>query len=646
MVLAAPVAISVVGDALQVRHLRAASKSWAVWTMNDDGRGDVFVVRERTGIITSVGGLQTDGVDFSERIVPLPPASVVSYHVIESAPGVVTFLFSDGKILRAFTWDVVTNTVLTAPVEVAQGNLPSQFTVDSVLRQFYVRDREVKVKVGDGAESTIIEPTGTESRDQDVVRQASTALARYAGLQSINRDLALPFTADASTLLCYDGATDVVSVNEALPPGVVSYWTFDNADFSGNNALDIVGGNTATLVGTAPASVAGQVGEAREFLSGVGNGHYNVGNIANLRITGALSLSWWMRLGTPQTHHPISKGFGGEYSTIINADGSGYFYYGTFGGAGNGTPQFGYYLPPRSFLFGDWIHVVWTRDFVNKIVRAFINGRLVLQKPTQGTAAAVSTGSVQLGQATTWTNSRFSGRLDEVIIANQAWSPQSVAALYAKGAAGARASVSGPGSAVRLLDSGPGARHALVSGRSRVAPFGRTVTGLGDGILAAGGTLPVQSSAFTIEAIVYPRFLAGEAIVYSTRAELIHSVSGVRNQGGVELSYAADGTVKFKFDTAAATVEFRQDGNERMRFNAVNRIAVSHTFGSPGSFLLVINGTPVPGRWVGGTGGEIPTLSAGAPSVSLGSSDQIAGLRVSNFAKTIAQLRDNLRGRS
>jgi hypothetical protein len=639
--------MSVVGDAQQVRHLRAANKSWAVWTMNDDGRGDVFVVRERTGSISVIGGLSTDGVDFSERVVPLPPTAVVSYHVIESSPGVATFLFSDGASVKAFTWDVMTNVVLSAPAELATGNLPSQFDVAGSLRQFYVRDREVKVRVGGGPEIDIIKPSASEALDIDVVRKAVSASARYAGQQSVNRGLALPFLAEADTVLCYDGTVDTVAVTEALPPGVVSYWTLDDADFSGSNALDIVGGNTASLVGTAPASAVGQVGQAREFLGGTGSGYYNAGNPVNLRITGQLSLSWWMRINSLQTHHPISRGYGGEYATVINVDGSSYFYYGTQGGDGYGGPYFGYLLPPGTFTAGVWTHVVWTRDFVNKTVCAYVNGRLVLQKPTQGTAAAVSTTGTRIGNDNLWTNSRFAGRLDDVIVANQAWSAQSVAALYAKGLAGNRASVSGSGSQSRLLDSGPGARHAILSSRSSIGPRGRTAVGPGGDALHAGGLLPVAAAALTIEARLYPKTLfADEVSLISNRVQLTHSSSGVRNDGAVELSYTAGGMLRFRFDTSSATVELRQTSGEKLRFNEPNHVSVSHTFGSGGASFLSVNGTPVPASWFGGSGNESPSPSAGAASFNLGPGDEISGLRVSGIAKTITQIRDHLRGRS
>lgn len=648
MTLATPVAMSVVGDAEAVRHLRANGASWAVWLINDAGQGQRFVVRQRTGVISLVATLRTDGADFSERIVPLPPTKVTSYHAFETSPGVVTFLFSDDRVLKSFTWAVATNLVLTPVTVVAEGSLPSQYISSALLRQFYVRDRDVKVRVAGGGENTVIDPTGTEALDQDVVRKAASVLARYAGLHSINRDLALPFLPDATTVLCYNGTTDTVAVTEALPPGVVSYYTFDAANFSGTTMLDQVGANNATLAGTEPASVAGQVNQARQFLTGTGSGHYDAGNPVNLRITGDLSLAYWLKITSPHEYrHPISKGYGGEYATIINSDGSGYFYYGTQGGNGFGPPYFGYFMPPGSFPPGVWTHCVITRDFTNKIVRVYLNKRLILQRPTHGTAAAVSTASVQIGNSTLWTNYRFAGLLDEVIIANQAWSPQAVAALYDKGVAGTKANVSGSGSAQRLVDSGPGARHAFTGERSLVSTRGRTVSGDNGNALFAGGSSFVGSSGFTIEAVVYPKCREmDEALIFSNRAELIHSASGVRAQGAIEFGYTAEGTLQFRFDTASATVEFRQTSGERMRFNARNHIAVSHTFGAGGNTLLVVNGSPVVGRWVGGGGSETPTLLTAAPTFSVGPGDEIAGIRVSNVAKTITQIREHLRGRA
>ena len=640
--------MSVVGDARQVRHLRAANKSWAVWTMNDDGGGDVFVVRERTNSISVIGGLLTDGTDFSERVIPVARTKIVNFHCLETAPNITTVIYDDGAQLSYFTYNVLTNTVLAPVTVLSEGIIPSQFDVGASLRQLYIRNSQIKVRSNFGPESTLVSSSNDEVRDMDVVRKALTTVGRYAGRHTIRRELALPFLSSASTVLLYASSTDSVAVTEALPPGVVSYWTFDTADFSVSNAVDVVSGNNASLVGAAPVSVAGQVGQAREFLSGTGTGYYNAGNPANLRITGQLSLSWWMRLTTLQNfHHPISKGFGGEYGTVINSDGSAYFYYGTFGGNGHGAPYFGYLLPAGTFKVGVWTHVAWTRDFVNKIVRCYIDGKLVLQKPTQGSAAAVSTGNVQLGQATSWTNSRFSGRLDDVIVANQAWSPQSVAALYAKGLSGIKANVSGSGTAQRLLDASGTGNHGvpfeplLITARGLAVPVTR-VSGRVVGV--SSFTTP---AALTIEARVVPRWNeAAERALFSNRAELADSSGGVRNAGGVELAFTPEGRIVFRFDTAAATVELRQTSGSLLRFNELNYIAVSHTFGAGGSTFIAINGEPVPAQWVAGSGGEVPALDARAGTVSINPGDMLEGLRISNVAKTITQIRDYLRGRS
>ncbi len=651
MTLSAPAAISIIGDAQIVRHLRAGGKSWAVWVYNDDGGGHRFAVRERSRVISfvpPVTGLRTDGTDFSERVIPLPPMAVRNFHCLELATNQVAFLFGNGTKIFSFLWHVITNTIITPVTDEADGDLPAQFEVNQIIRRFYVRNRDIILRIGEGAEDTLIDATGTEALDIDVVGKSDSVLARYAGIQAINRDLSLPFLADANTVLCYDGTLGTVAVTEALPPGVVSWWTFDTADFSGNNAVDLVSGNTATLVGTAPVSVAGQINQARQFLTGTGNGHYSAANPVNLRITGNLSLAYWLKRTTAQDyHHPIHKAFGGEYSTIIYADGSGYFYYGTSGG--NTSPYFGYFLPPGTFPVGEWFHGVVTRDFTNKIVRYYVNKRLVMQKPTIGTAAVSGSLSVELGNATPWTNTRLAGQLDEVIIANQAWSPETVAALYDKGAVGIKANVSGGGSAQRLVDSGPGARHAFTPFSALLAPAGGGLTTLADknqSLLAGGSSYP-GTVAFTIEALIKPRWSeTAERAVFSNRVDLSSSSSGSRTQGAVEFAYTPDGMILFRFDTASVTVELRQTGGVRLRMAEKNHIAVTHTFGFGGSSMLVVNGSPVPARWVGGSGSEIPTLLTAAPSVRINPGDEVMGLRVSNVARTIADLRNYLRGRS
>ena len=475
-------------------------------------------------------------------------------------------------------------------------------------------------------------------------------IARYAGAHVVNRDLALPFSGDVSTVMNFDGSSDLVSVTEALPPGVVSYWTFDAADFSGNTILDQVGANNGSPVGTPATNVpAGQVGQARQFTAGIGNDHYNLGNPVNLRFTGDMSLAFWIKRTTMQDYyHPVHKGYGGEFGTIIRGvsdEGRFDYYYGTNGA--DGTPYQEIASPDGVVPMNIWTHLAAVRDLTNGVVRLFVNGQIVTQKAAMFAVAASGSNSVLIGGAPTWTGRRLAAQLDEMLLANQAWSPQSVAALYTKGVGGVRASVSGSGSQPRLLDSGPGARHAILSPRAIPSLRGRTVNGIGGNAAHAFGLAGAGSSALTIEARLYPKSLfSDETSIVSNRVDLRSSTAGTRNQGAVELSYTVDGLLRFRFDTVSATVELHQTGGERLRFNALNHVALSHTFGDGGSSFIAVNGSPVPAVWVGGGGSETPTPLSSASSFNLSPGDEIAGLRVSSVAKTITQIRDYLRGRS
>lgn len=647
MTLTLPVAISVVGDALQVRHLRAAGKSWAVWTVNDNGGGELFVVRERTANISVIGGLRTDGSDFSERVIPLPARKIVNFHCLELATNEVAFLISDGKSVFTFLWNVLTNTILQPVVKLADGDLPSQFEVTDIIRRFYVRNRDVIVKVGGGAEATIIDPSSTEALDIDVVRKAETSLARYAGVQAINRDLALPFLADASSVIVYNSETEQALVSEALPSGTVGYFTFDSVDFSGTTMLNKAPSPAfnATLVGSAPASVAGQVGQARDFVGGGGNGHYDLGNPSALQIVGDLTISFWINADNfNQRVNPYAKAYGGE-GTITLEDVAGgvpgyfNFFYGS--GGGDANPYIGYGSLER-ITAGRWWHATVVRDMTNRFVRWFFDGQMVSHATAFVTPVA-SGQSASIGRG--YTGQIVDGRLDEMLIINQALSPQQVNSLFEKGKAAAKADTTRSGSATRLVDSSGGARHGYLSS------FAVPVTGAHaqrrgfDGLVMIGCSSYAANPSMTVEARFIPKWgEAAERPLFSNRIGT-NSIGG-RTQGTVEVSYTPDRYVRFRFETATATVELRQTGGSQLRFGELNHIALVHTFGAGASSMIVVNGDQVPVAWVGGSGNESPTLLAAAPSISMNPGDQLLGLRVSNVAKSLTDIRNYLRGRS
>jgi len=639
MALSLPAAISVVGDALQVRHLRAAAKSWVVWTFNDDGGGERFAVRERTGSVAPLGGLQTDGTDFSERVIPVPATRVRNFHCLETAPNIVTVLFDDGLQLKYFVWNVNTNVVVTPVTVLSDGTIPSQFDYNTSLRQLYVRLSQVRMRANFGPEITLVAPSGSEVGDMDIVRLGLTPAGRYAGAHAIRRELALPFLSEASTTICYNKDEDFVSVTEALPAGTVGYFTFDDADYSGSTILNQAGAFNGTLVSTAPTSLSGQVNQARSFVTG--GGYYDLGNPAALQITGDLSVAFWIRANSFTNRvSPYGKAFGGEGTITLETDGALNFSYGT---AGNDSNPNRSYPSLERLPLNRFVHVGLVRDTTNRMIRWFFDGKLINQVSSWVAAATASSLTARIGRS--FTSFNLDARLDELLIANQAFTPQTMAALYAKGLSGAKADTSATGQSRQLLDIGPGGRHATLGSPAITTAQGIALGPAREGQLLAGMSDYATSATLTIEARLYWRG-AGllEMPLFSNRDNA--NSSGTRLQGTIEFSYTPDGYLRFRFETTTATVELQQTGGVRLRPHEMNVIAVSHTFGAGGASILVVNGTPVPAQWVGGGGDESPTLLAARPAIRVGPGDELGGLRVSNVAKTITQLREYLRGRA
>jgi hypothetical protein len=320
------------------------------------------------------------------------------------------------------------------------------------------------------------------------------------------------------------------------------------------------------------------------------------------------------------------------------------FYYGT---SGTEAVQYQGVATDNGVLpFNAWAHAVVVRDFTTRAIKLYVNGRLFVQKTAVYTAAVAGSNNIAIGGGPSWTGYRLASQLDDMLFANQAWSPESVAATYAKGLAGARPTTSGTGSYKRLLDVSGNARHAELSVAATATPNGWGPNGAPTSLLAGGLTTYAPGAAFTIEARVLMRAGdPGEWMLYGTR-ELGSDITAGRLAGTFGFYYTSEGKLRFRFEASGSLVEFRQTGTTTMRFNEINTIAMVHTFGSGGGTLLVINGISVPGAWVSGSGNEALPVLAAAPTINLNTGDELWGLRVSNVAKTLTALQTYLRGRS
>lgn len=666
MTLEVPAAISLLGDAKRIRHLRAGGETWAVWAY-DIGAGIQcrFAARMRTGSIELVPpstGLRTDGGAAPDTSIPVPSMPVESFHCVEVETDVVVFMVDDGlNNIWMWAWKPSDNTVVMEPTVYAVGSMPSQFDVEGVIRRFYVRNKTLYVRIGEDPENVMIRPSGTEPLESDLIRKDNTSSARYAGIQKTIQSLMLSFTADANTIMCFDGQTETLTRTEGLPPGTVAYYSFDDSDFSGTTVLDQSGnGLNGTQVGATITSVAGIVGQARRIP--VGAGYYSVPENALLKINGDLSVSFWVKLlSDAQINVILSKAFGAEFEIFmpIATDVSGRDIRLSYGVAGGNTTPYRIARSVKPIALGEWAHVVVVKSASEKFIRFHVNNEITSQAAAM-TGTATSSLGMRIGGSTNGAG-HASLDIDELVIANQAWDPVTVDSLYRKGVAGQKASVSGPGTSIRVIDSGPSNRHI---------ELGKRAVPVADGISAGtrkmpsmayegGGNtlkfLPVacgglrsfsMPAAITVEAVVYWRGRqSGIVNILDSRSS--SDTSNVFNQGTFRFSYLDDGSIEFSFvnSSTGTTSKLRQISGQKMKRGERNYIVVSHTFGSGGNSFLSVNGDQVPSSWSGGGGSETPTRNSEPPGFNIGAGDVLVGLRVSSVAKSISTVRDHLKGR-
>ena len=117
--------------------------------------------------------------------------------------------------------------------------------------------------------------------------------------------LAFPPRAEAVVRL---GSANTVSLSN----GLVGYWPLDGSvtNWNTNTTADVSGnGNTGTLVSlaTTSAPVAGKIGQALKFDGSTS--YVSIGDVAPLKITGAISTSAWIYLKSS-----FSSGFGAAVS--------------------------------------------------------------------------------------------------------------------------------------------------------------------------------------------------------------------------------------------------------------------------------------------------------------------------------------------
>ena len=213
--------------------------------------------------------------------------------------------------------------------------------------------------------------------------------------------------------------------------GMVSYWKFDEG--IGVIAGDSVGANDGTLI-NGPVWTTGQVDGALSF-DGV-NDYVEVPNSPSLDITGAITLSGWIKVnslsgGSMMLVKGVSHGHYTRTSYVLHV--------GT--GVEDGEIVFvlyGYWPADRfvttsSINTGEWYHLAATWDGSTSNannVKIYINGELNQSFTKTNTLRSV-TESVTIGsmKPSTYYNA-LDGYLDEVAIYNRALSEQEIEERY------------------------------------------------------------------------------------------------------------------------------------------------------------------------------------------------------------------------
>ena len=203
----------------------------------------------------------------------------------------------------------------------------------------------------------------------------------------------------------------------ACDDGIVSYWTFDDADKNSSHYLDIYGNNHGEIVGS-PTSVSGKIGNALEFVDD--NADYiDIPHASNLDLTsGNYTIEIILNL---------SSGSGYALGKDDQSDGYGIYSSGstTYGII---TGDFG---PSGSTSANNWHHVVVTYDNTGDDTMETWTDN-VSGGTTSPNNPADSNSGIRIGRSYTSTSFAWGGQIDEIIIYNTKLSDETISSHYSQ----------------------------------------------------------------------------------------------------------------------------------------------------------------------------------------------------------------------
>ena len=214
--------------------------------------------------------------------------------------------------------------------------------------------------------------------------------------------------------------------SQVVEDGLISYWSFDDADVRGNIVKDLVGGNDGAIVG-APKHVKGKIGEAFEFggepdaidVASPANGSLDFGDDKDF------SMMAWIKVDKPPELDGgqstiISKGDGGNNARILWKILATQLQV-TIANEAGGGPKVDF-NSVSDVVDGNWHHVVFVSDRSDTTC-IYIDGKLDAEGgPSEGTDITIESplfigASVRIGKTT---RRYFEGLIDEVGIYNRA----------------------------------------------------------------------------------------------------------------------------------------------------------------------------------------------------------------------------------
>ena len=213
--------------------------------------------------------------------------------------------------------------------------------------------------------------------------------------------------------------------SQVVRDGLVSYWTFDDADVDGNTVKDAIGGNDGTIIG-APKQGTGKFGQAFKFsgepdaidIGAPANGSLDFGDDKDF------SMIAWIKVDKPpeldgNQSTIVSKGDGGGNARIlwkINTTKVSV----TISHIGGGPTS--HFLGVKDVTDGKWHHVLFVADR-SKGTRLYIDGKFDAEGEKSDeiditTESRMYIGaSVRIGETT---RRYFEGLIDEVGIYDKA----------------------------------------------------------------------------------------------------------------------------------------------------------------------------------------------------------------------------------